>query len=962
MVITAKYFKETTKEMQQNQNQEVSVFEVIQQQFNIVTVAQDILGLRLKKCGKTFRANSLAPDGGGENALEIHEDTNSFYDWKLEIGGDITQLVATAKFNGSISDAIKFLMPDFYSKDHAKIERELKARRDFAKQVDSWHEILLRPNEIHSKLARQYLLDRGFTLDTIKALKIGLTIEPFDGNPEPRIVFPYWNKTGSEVIYYTTRKFPSMRKQVDGKYIEDEYVEDEITPKYKKASLTRYPFLRNAPMGLNTLNRNRDKTGRILVITEGVCDWLAFYQEGYSVISPNGGGDEKFWNEVIKEAEEFCKVLLAFDNDDAGRNFTYKAAQFLMKNDIPFECVNNLLTKDIAEYYQSAGNLDAIMNSSQNGLNWIIDSLKRPEPFESLSTKLQKDLLAKCREILAHIAVDGQQSQLHEAMLSLRKYFPKEIVSELMKSAKNDSKEDAREKKKNEIAEAVNWITTHHTLIHDPRVGFYEYNQTAGRWEHKTDENIGGYIVQYFGDKITWQKIVSVRNTLKNDRKVDSDSPVKKFNTLPLMSFINGTLHINIETGEVELKPHSPNDYNTVRLPYIYNPKAKADNWLKFIDDITAGNKEAQATLQEFPGYALLPHNIYQKCLLLKGGGANGKSVYTDVISAAFGGIGEDGRGYVSHVEPGKFREQFRLMPFMYSFLNVSSDTETDLKGAEGVFKRIVAGEILEDSYKFRDNVQFATRTKLMMCCNNFPVTGDTSEGFMRRFLVVEFPRHYVDNPRPRTNERKIDYTLKAKLLNEIQGIFNWIIQGMQRLIKQGGFTKSLREEKLLREFRTVNNHVFAFVEENMHIFFNEDSSGKRINKRDIFRAYIAWCEGEYIQPISAHRFYSNLRGVLSSYAITFIEKGLIWTFDDDPNKMPEQEQTVQNAQEDTQTSTQETVQEVIDTQEQLEQTDDWPEDWDKDDEPEYDPQYLRDPEEELGAGYDDDDLDRLSK
>ena len=925
--------------MQQNQNQEVSVFEVIRQQFNIVTVATDILGLRLKRCGKTFRADSLAPDGGGENALEIHEDTNSFYDWKLEIGGDVTQLVATAKFNGSISDAIKFLMPDFYSKDHAKIERELKARRDFSKQVESWHEILLRPNETYSKLARQYLLDRGFSLDTIKALKIGLTIDSFGGNPEPRIVFPYWNETGSEVIYYTTRKFPFMQKKVDGNYV-NEYEEEDRTPKYKKASLTRFPFLRNAPMGLNTLKRNRDKSGRILVITEGVCDWLAFYQEGYCVMSPNGGGDEKFWKEIIKKVGEFCKVLLAFDNDNAGREFTYKAAKFLMEENIPFDCIDNQLTKDVAEYYQAAGNLDALINSARHGLNWIIDSLKRPEPFENLSLELQKNLLAKCREILAHIAVDGQQSQLHEAMLSLRKYFPKEIVSDLMKSAKNDSKEDAREKKKNETAEAVNWITTHHTLIHDPRVGFYEYNQTAGRWEHKTDENIGGYIVQYFGDKITWQKIVSVRNTLKNDRKVDSDSPVKKFNTLPLMSFINGTLHINIKTGKIELKPHSPNDYNTVRLPYIYNPKAKADNWLKFIDDITAGNKEAQATLQEFPGYALLPHNLYQKCLLLKGGGANGKSVYTDVISAAFGGIGEDGRGYVSHVEPGKFREQFRLMPFMYSFLNVSSDTETDLKGAEGVFKRIVAGEVLEDSYKFRDNVQFATRTKLMMCCNNFPVTSDTSEGFMRRFLVVEFPRHYVDNPRPNTNERKIDYTLKAKLLNEIQGIFNWIIQGMQRLIKQGGFSKSLREEKLLREFRTVNNHVFAFVEENMHIFFNEDSSGKRINKRDIFRAYIAWCEGEYIQPISAHRFYSNLRGVLSSYAITFTEKGLIWTFDDDPNKMPEQEQNAEDNAEDA-------------------GVDDWPEDWDKDDEEQgYDPQYLRDPEEETDYDHDDNEED----
>ena len=860
---------------------EQNIFQVIQEQFNIVTVAEQMLGLRLRKCGSTYRADSIAPDGGGKDALALYEETNSFYDWKLEIGGDIAQLVATVKFNGDIKQAIRFLMPDFYSnfktdkeraQFEAKIAQEQKAKRDFALFINEWHNALFNPNDNYAKLARQYLLDRGFTLDTLKALKIGLRIEPFGSLKEPRIVFPYWNETSSAVVYFTSRKFPAFFK--DGGY-----VEDERTPKYKKASLEQYPFLRNAPMGLNTLNRNRDKkTGRVLVITEGVCDWLAFYQEGYSVVSPNGGGDEKFWKDIIKRVGEFCKVLLAFDNDDAGRDFTYKAAKFLMDADIPFECIDNQLTKDIAEYYQAAGNLDALINSTRPGLNWIIDSLKRPEPFETIPLNVQNDMLKKCRTVLAHISVSGTQTMLHDAMLSLRKYFPAELVSSLIKEAKIESKEDAKTKKKNEQTLAANWIATHHRLIHDPRVGFYEYNQTAGRWEHKTDENIGGYIIQYFGERATWQLVLSVRNILKNDCKVDSDSPVEKFNTLPLMSFINGTLHINVDTGEVELKPHAYTDYNTVRLPYVYNPRAKAPQWERFIEDITAGDKEAQITLQEFPGYALLPHCKYQKCLLLKGYGANGKSVYCDVIGEVFGGIGKNGRGYVSHVEPAKFREQFRLMPFMHSLMNISSDTETDIKGAEGVFKRIIAGEVLEDSYKFRDNVQFATRTKLFMCCNNFPVTGDTTEGFMRRFLVVELPRHYVDDPKPNTNQRKIDYSLKDKLLQELPGIFNWIVQGMQRLIKQNGFSKSLKERKLLQEFRCVNNHVFAFVEENVARFFNEDGTGRRINKRSIFKAYISWCEDEYIQPISAHRFYSNLRGVLNYYGVTFTEKGLIWT------------------------------------------------------------------------------------
>lgn len=831
-------------------------------------------------------------------------------------------------------------MPDFYSnfktdkeraQFEAKIAQEQKAKRDFARFIDDWHNAILNPNDNYAKLARQYLLDRGFSLDTIKALKIGLRIEPFGAIKEPRIIFPYWNETGSTVIYFTSRKFPAFLK--DGVY-----VEEEKTPKYKKASLEKYPFLHNAPMGLNTLNRKGKDGNGVLVITEGVCDWLAFYQEGYSVLSPNGGGDEKFWSTIIKKVNEFKYILLAFDNDDAGKEFTYKAAQILMKEDIPFKCADFLMTKDIAEYYQVAGNLNAVVNSVRDGLDWLIDSLRRPENYEDLPLKVQKDLKAKCKEILTHIALSGKRSLLTDAMLSVRKYFPKDFASDIRSEIEDQLKEGMKIKrkndKKNEQMRIINLILREHRLIHDPRVGFYEYNEKYGRWEHKNDETIGGYAMNVLGEYATWPVVSHIVNLLKRDDTLNNDFPVSKFNTLPLLSFINGTLHIDVLTGEVALKPHHFTDYNTVTLPFVYDPKAKAPRWQRFIEDITAGDKESQITLQEFPGYVLLPHCGYQKCLLLKGYGANGKSVYADVIGEVFGGIGRDGRGYVSHVEPAKFREQFRLMPFMHSLMNVSSDTETDIKGAEGIFKRIIAGEVLEDSYKFRDNVQFSTRTKLFMCCNNFPITGDTTEGFMRRFLIVELPRHYVDNPIPHTNQRKIDYQLKSKLLQELPGIFNWIVQGMQRLVRQNGFTKTLKEEKILREFRCVNNHVFAFVEENMNIFFNEDRTGKRINKRDIFKTYITWCEGEYIQPISAHRFYSNLRGVLNSYGITFTEKGLIWTFDDDPNKEKERQEILQELAEEA------------------------AENEDYNDDNNETSEYLQDPEEELDYEHDNDDDD----
>ena len=137
--------------------------------------------------------------------------------------------------------------------------------------------------------------------------------------------------------------------------------------------------------------------------------------------------------------------------------------------------------------------------------------------------------------------------------------------------------------------------------------------------------------------------------------------------------------------------------------------------------------------LEEFLGYLLLPDCRFQKALMLIGHGSNGKSVFVNLAKKMLGGTS----GYVSAVEPSKLSKDFRLMPFKKSWLNISTDAESDLRGAEGEFKKIVAGEELEDSYKFHSPFSFPTRSKMMMCCNYFPTVADTSEGFIRRWIIV---------------------------------------------------------------------------------------------------------------------------------------------------------------------------------------------------------------------------------
>ena len=815
-------------------------FKMVQEKYEIAEVAKN-LGIRLNK----NRANSIDNSGRGENAFAVYPASNTWYDFMLKIGGDVTDLVAYMKYDGDKVAALRELMPEWTSE---KVKIQLSLYKKFIENIERWHVSIFDSTKKSSVKALEYLHSRGITDETIKALKIG--IDPSGGNF--RISFPYWDKAGKKILYYISRRFDWSGNG-----------ENEKEPKYKKASLDTYPFLENSILGLNSLDRGKDE----LVITEGMMDWIAFFQAGYSVISPNGGDFGKLWDEVLEIISNFKYVVLAFDSDEAGQAFTYKTAEMLLKHRVPFKVIPLPLVKDVAEFCEHGGKIETLTDSARDGLKWFIDYIRPKKLFEDLTQGEKDKALFKCKEFVKNICAFTDSAEIHEILLSLRQYFPKEWLSEVFKMAKKGRTQD-------EVKEKLNKM---YNLLYNEKTGFYEYTD-KGIWEARDDTTIQGYIAKEYGIHATGSKLSSTLKLVKACEDINDIAPIKLFNSFPCVSFLNGTLHIDMKTGETVLKPHSITDYVTVRLPYFYDPNAKCVNWRNFISDVTNGRNDRQKLLQEFAGYTLSPSCKFQKALMLKGGGSNGKSVFTNIISTVLGGYGDD--GYISSVEPSRFGKDFRLMPFKNSWLNISVDTENDLRGAEGVFKRIVAGEVLEDSYKHRNPLQFKTRTKLMMCCNEFPTVKDTSDGFMRRWLIVNFPMHFVPkNQIINPNDRELDPNLEEKLRQELSGIFNWVLEGLQRLIAQNGFTETEEHNKLLKDFRRANNPLYAFAEDYERNFYEDDGEGKELSRHQIFLAYRTWADTHLEIPIGATRFYSNMQGILACLGILFEEKGRKWKF-----------------------------------------------------------------------------------
>ena len=820
-----------------------NVFQVVQEKFSITAVAKD-LGLDVKRVGGSFRSNSIDNSGRGQNALALYESSNTWYDFMLQKGGDITNLVADVKFNGDIKQALHFLLPDFAS---GKISEEINRRNSFLSHIDHCNDILLHSDRDFCVRAREYLHSRHISDETIKQLKIGIDSE----GSQFRILVPFWDEAQHHILYFVTRSY--------------DYGHGEHDPKYKNASLSYYPFLRNSPLGLNTLNR---KKGDTLVITEGIFDWFAFYQEGYSVLASHGGEFGKLWQGVLEKIKDFKHVLLAYDSDDAGQMFTYKAAKVLLQHNIPFS-VATLLTKDVAEHYELTGNLEAIFHSARNGLNWFAQYITPKKNYDELTVREREIANEKLTSFIKDISRFADASKIHSLLISLRKYFPADLISGLLSIAR---------KGPDQLDIALS-VINNHSIMFNPRAGFYEYQQ-SGFWKKVDDEVISGYIMKALGKFATGGKLSSILKLVQANPDVLSDDPIASFDSKPLVCFPNGTLHIDTLNGNTSFSEHRRDDFATVQLPFFYRPEAKCPNWLKFISDITNGRKDDQAVLQEFAGYPLLPHCKFQKALMLKGGGSNGKSVFFNILKAIFGGIDPNGRGYVSTTDPSKWAKDFRSMPLRTSWLNISYDMEQDMRGSEGIFKKVVAGEVLEDSYKHKDPISFRTRSKLIMACNHYPLISDTSEGFMRRWLIVELPMHFVEKgkARPFTNDRELDPYLEDKLMKELPGIFNWLLQGLQRLLAQKGFTHSSRQDTLIGEFIRANNPLYSFVEDNIETFKGSDE-GHIVPRYQVFKRFSDWAERNKVLPLPSNRFYSNMQSIFSNLSIPFDEDNENWIF-----------------------------------------------------------------------------------
>ena len=303
---------------------------------------------------------------------------------------------------------------------------------------------------------------------------------------------------------------------------------------------------------------------------------------------------------------------------------------------------------------------------------------------------------------------------------------------------------------------------------------------------------------------------------------------------------------VNLENCVLDVRTraeyfHSSQCYFFSSVPVVYDPKATCEKWIAFINQIYLGRECLVRIVQEIFGYCLIFGNWLQKAFIFYGEGANGKSTLLEVLRAL---LGKENTSSLSMKDLGS---TFRSIELMNKLASMSDESPTSNTIESEAFKSLVGGGTIIAEKKFKNPVYFKNGAKLIFATNKCPQFKDHSYGFYRRIVIIPHDLTL------RQDERNPN--LENELIEELPGILNWALEGLDRLLEQGQLTHSEFVEKKMHDLKVETDSVASFVEDKCLI----DSTSETLVD-NLYSSYQKYCQDDGLKAVAKNNFGQRLK------------------------------------------------------------------------------------------------------
>ncbi len=365
-------------------------------------------------------------------------------------------------------------------------------------------------------------------------------------------------------------------------------------------------------------------------------------------------------------------------------------------------------------------------------------------------------------------------------------------------------------------------------LINNPNLRKNEigiiYQYVKGVYKEMSEQSIYDLIFNGLYDDLLWGY---------RTRKCVSDKIACLLSIIPLLVITDDKGYIaNVKNGLLnirtrKLSPHTPEFVSLIQYPVVYDPEAKCPTWTKCMASWMTGpeEKEKIRLLQQFSGYCLSSSMLFDRALFMVGDGGNGKSTFIDTIAMVIGPQA------TSSIDLEGLYGPFGMKGLVGKRLNIIEEVHGNYYQSNKL-KKLISGEMVTIDIKYKDQYTFRPQAKFAFSVNLLPRVDDTSTATERRICCLQFLNNYRDNP---------NYDLRSSvglLAQELSGILNWMIDGVNDLYENKEFVTTAEQTRMLNDYREENSSVEGFLSQ--CILIKSDSN---IETPDLYAEYKKWSE-----------------------------------------------------------------------------------------------------------------------
>jgi putative DNA primase/helicase len=287
---------------------------------------------------------------------------------------------------------------------------------------------------------------------------------------------------------------------------------------------------------------------------------------------------------------------------------------------------------------------------------------------------------------------------------------------------------------------------------------------------------------------------------------------------------------VDLKTGR--LKPHDRRDRMTKIA--TATPRGDSPRWRAFLADVTGNDAALQSCLQRMVGYCLTGATSAHALFFLYGTGANGKSVFVNVISTILGDYAANAP-MDTFMEARGDRHPTDLAGLRGARFVSSIETEQGRRWNESKVKAITGGDKVSARFMRQDFFEYAPHFKLVIAGNHKPAIRNVDEAMKRRLHLIPFTVTIVPEKR--------DANLTEKLLAERDGILAWAMQGCLAWQREG-LQPPHSVVSATEEYFDEEDAVGDFLDEEA-----QQQAQAKVAVAEVFQRWQEWAtrRGEYV-------------------------------------------------------------------------------------------------------------------